>query len=271
MTAAEAAAAAPARRGRARPDDPARAGRGDQPDPGGTRQHGRGPGGQGGREGPGPAAGDRGLRAAQGQGTGVNQGLSGKADQVKGEVTGRAAGARQAVTENGKTVLARGNRHQAAPAARPGGQRSRAASAPVRHRPGGHTGQHRAEPVQQRAGGPRPPEPATGYRSRRRDRPRAACCWRGWLVVRAPPALTWRPISSAPGLIADQARLVCLPRAGLSWRARSPADRSACRPARGRPSWPTGGSGAGSPLPGPRWPPPAAGRPAASSRSYSRP
>ena len=38
----------------------------------------------------------------------VTQGLSGKADQLKGEVSGRAAGARQAVTENGKTALGAG-------------------------------------------------------------------------------------------------------------------------------------------------------------------
>ena len=38
----------------------------------------------------------------------VTQGLSGKADQLKDEVSGRAAGARQAVTENGKTVLGAG-------------------------------------------------------------------------------------------------------------------------------------------------------------------
>lgn len=38
----------------------------------------------------------------------VTQGLSGKADQLKGEVSGRAAGARQVVTENGKTVLGAG-------------------------------------------------------------------------------------------------------------------------------------------------------------------
>ena len=38
----------------------------------------------------------------------VTQGLSGKADQLKGEVSGRAAEARQAVTENGKTVLGAG-------------------------------------------------------------------------------------------------------------------------------------------------------------------
>jgi hypothetical protein len=38
----------------------------------------------------------------------VTHGLSGKADHLKGEVSGRAAGARQAVTENGKTVLGAG-------------------------------------------------------------------------------------------------------------------------------------------------------------------
>ena len=38
----------------------------------------------------------------------VTQGLSGKADQLKGEVTDRAAGARQAVAGNGKTVLGSG-------------------------------------------------------------------------------------------------------------------------------------------------------------------
>ncbi len=38
----------------------------------------------------------------------VTQGLSSKADQLKDEVSGRAAGARQAVTENGKTVLGTG-------------------------------------------------------------------------------------------------------------------------------------------------------------------
>ncbi len=38
----------------------------------------------------------------------VTQGLSGKAGQLKGEVTDRAAGARQAVAENGKTVLGSG-------------------------------------------------------------------------------------------------------------------------------------------------------------------
>ena len=38
----------------------------------------------------------------------VTQGLSGKAGQLKGEVTDRATGARQAAAENGKTVLATG-------------------------------------------------------------------------------------------------------------------------------------------------------------------
>ncbi len=38
----------------------------------------------------------------------VTQGLSGKAGQLKGEVGDRAAGARQAVAENGKTVLGAG-------------------------------------------------------------------------------------------------------------------------------------------------------------------
>ena len=38
----------------------------------------------------------------------VTQGLSGKADQLKDEVSGRAAGARQVVTENGKTALSAG-------------------------------------------------------------------------------------------------------------------------------------------------------------------
>lgn len=38
----------------------------------------------------------------------VTQGLSGKAGQLKGEVSGRTAGARQAVTENGKTMLGAG-------------------------------------------------------------------------------------------------------------------------------------------------------------------
>ena len=38
----------------------------------------------------------------------VTQGLSGKAGQLKGEVTDRAAGARQAAAENGKTVLGTG-------------------------------------------------------------------------------------------------------------------------------------------------------------------
>jgi gas vesicle protein len=38
----------------------------------------------------------------------VTQGLSGKADQLKDEVSGRTAGARQVVTENGKTVLGAG-------------------------------------------------------------------------------------------------------------------------------------------------------------------
>ena len=38
----------------------------------------------------------------------VTQGLSGKADQLKGEVTDRAAGARQAVADNRKTVLGSG-------------------------------------------------------------------------------------------------------------------------------------------------------------------
>ncbi len=38
----------------------------------------------------------------------VTQGLSGKAGQLKGGVTDRAAGARQAVAENGKTVLGAG-------------------------------------------------------------------------------------------------------------------------------------------------------------------
>lgn len=38
----------------------------------------------------------------------MTQGLSGKAGQLKGEVGDRAAGARQAVAENGKTVLGAG-------------------------------------------------------------------------------------------------------------------------------------------------------------------
>lgn len=38
----------------------------------------------------------------------VTQGLSGKADQVRGEVSNRTAGARQAVAENGKNVLGGG-------------------------------------------------------------------------------------------------------------------------------------------------------------------
>jgi gas vesicle protein len=38
----------------------------------------------------------------------VTEGLSGKAGQLKGEVSDRTAGARQAVTENGKTVLGSG-------------------------------------------------------------------------------------------------------------------------------------------------------------------
>jgi hypothetical protein len=38
----------------------------------------------------------------------LTQGLSGKAGQLKGEVGSRSAGARQAVTENGKTVLGGG-------------------------------------------------------------------------------------------------------------------------------------------------------------------
>jgi hypothetical protein len=38
----------------------------------------------------------------------VTQGLSGKAGQLKGEVSDRTAGARQAVAENGKTVLGSG-------------------------------------------------------------------------------------------------------------------------------------------------------------------
>jgi hypothetical protein len=38
----------------------------------------------------------------------LTQGLSGKAGQLKGEVSSRSAGARQAVTENGKTVLGAG-------------------------------------------------------------------------------------------------------------------------------------------------------------------
>src|ERR1039458_1854891 len=38
----------------------------------------------------------------------LTQGLSGKAGQLKGEVSDRAAGARQAVSENGKTVLGAG-------------------------------------------------------------------------------------------------------------------------------------------------------------------
>jgi hypothetical protein len=38
----------------------------------------------------------------------VTQGLSGKAGQMKGEVSDRTAGARQAVAENGKTVLGAG-------------------------------------------------------------------------------------------------------------------------------------------------------------------
>jgi hypothetical protein len=38
----------------------------------------------------------------------VTHGLSGKADQLKGEASGRAAGARQAVTENGKAALGTG-------------------------------------------------------------------------------------------------------------------------------------------------------------------
>ena len=108
----------------------------------------------------------------------VTQGLSGKAGQLKGEVSDRAAGARQAVAENGKTVLGAGEpvtktiagrAPRPAPQARPPGRGDRL---------GRHPG---AGPAAGQAGrGHREPAPGAGRGGRGRGRAAAA----GWLVFR---------------------------------------------------------------------------------------
>ena len=79
----------------------------------------------------------------------VTQGLSGKAGQLKGEVSDRTAGTRQAVTENGKTVLGAGEPVTKTIAARAtqAGATAQAAAASA----GATAWAATPEPVQQRA------------------------------------------------------------------------------------------------------------------------
>jgi hypothetical protein len=79
----------------------------------------------------------------------VGQGLSGKADQLKGEVSGRAAGARQAVTENGKTVLGAGEPVTRSIASR--ASQAGATAQAVATKAGATAWAATPEPVQQRA------------------------------------------------------------------------------------------------------------------------
>ncbi len=104
----------------------------------------------------------------------VTQGLSGKADQLKGEVTDRAAGARQAVAGNGKTVLGSGQPVTKTIAGRAAQAGATAQSAAAQ---AGATA-WAATPNRSSSGpgGPRPSWTSTGYRSRP-PWPRAPCCW----------------------------------------------------------------------------------------------
>jgi hypothetical protein len=79
----------------------------------------------------------------------VTQGLSGKAGQLKGEVGDRAAGARQAVAENGKTVLGAGQPVSKSLASRATQAGASAQSAATRA--GATVWAATPEPVQQRA------------------------------------------------------------------------------------------------------------------------
>jgi Protein of unknown function (DUF3618) len=79
----------------------------------------------------------------------VTQGLSGKADQLKGEVSGRAAGARQVVAENGKTVLGAGEPVTKGIASR--AAQAGAAAQSVATKAGATAWAATPEPVQQRA------------------------------------------------------------------------------------------------------------------------
>jgi hypothetical protein len=79
----------------------------------------------------------------------VTHGLSDKADHLKGEVSGRAAGVRETVTENGKTVLGAGEpvtKGIASRAARAGSTAQAAAT-----KAGASAWAATPEPVQQRA------------------------------------------------------------------------------------------------------------------------
>ena len=79
----------------------------------------------------------------------VTQGLSGKADQLKDEVSGRTAGARQVVTENGKTVMGAGEPVTKSIASR--ASQAGASAQAVATKAGATAWAATPEPVQQRA------------------------------------------------------------------------------------------------------------------------
>ena len=188
----------------------------------------------------------------------VTQGLSGKAGQLKDEVTDRAAGARQAVAGNGTTVLGEGQPVTKTIAGRATQAGASAQSAATRA--GAPPGRRPPSRSSSGPGGPRPPSTSTGYRSRP-PWPGVPCCWPAgsWSGAAGAESRRLASMTSGPGHGPGPLAL-----AGAAIAGSAPLPRQAwlSRPAGQTVIWANGRTGGGESASRRAVLSPAAGRPA---------